>query len=191
MSDNLFNREWVDAYFEHGIDIVNRRVFLDSEIDGSSVGAAVRGLYLMETQSKTEPVEIFISSYGGDLHETLALYDIMNTIRCPLHTFAYGKCMSAAPILLANGEKGQRWVAPNARFMHHDMSYGEDGTRTSIKVAVKEAEELYKSWIEALEEHTNRSYRWWDSKSKKHGDFYFSAEEAIDFGVADQIWSER
>ena len=71
----MFDKDWVDAYFENGVDVANRRVFLDSEITDVSIGSAVRGLYLMETESDEQPVEMFISSYGGDLQETLALYD--------------------------------------------------------------------------------------------------------------------
>lgn len=98
-------QEWVEAYFEHGVDVANRRVFIE-EINEETIVAAVKGLYLMETMDENAPCEMFISSYGGSIYDALALYDIMNTLKCPIHTFAYGKCMSSAVLLLAAGEPG-------------------------------------------------------------------------------------
>lgn len=185
-----FDKEWVEAYFDHGIDIANRRVFLDSDIESDSIGAAVRGLYLMQTQGD-EKIDLFISSYGGSVYETLALYDIIRTIPIPIHTFAYGKCMSAAPLLLACGEPGHRWVAPHVSLMHHDMSSDEEGTRSFLHSSIKEIESLYKEWITLLAQHSTKTYKWWDAKSRLPGDFYYSAEDAIDWGLADQMWVER
>jgi len=179
-----------DAYFDNGVDIKNRRVFLDSEITASSIGAVVRGLYLMDTESN-EPCEMFIDSDGGDLYKALALYDIMHTVKCPIHTFAYGACMSAAPLLLAAGEIGHRWVAPHVSLMHHDLSSTEDGTRTSIKAAVAHNEYLYKMWITLLAKHSNQTLKWWNSKSNQSGDFYYYADDAIEWAIADQIWVEK
>ena len=60
--------EWVAAYFERGVDVTNRRVFLGN-IDHESVDAVVKGMYLMETQNHTDPIELFISSYGGEVYD--------------------------------------------------------------------------------------------------------------------------
>ncbi len=185
------NKDWVDAYFDHGIDISNRRVFLDSEIAEASIGAAVRGLYLMESQSKEKPIEIFISSFGGCVYEALALYDIMNTISCPLHTFAYGKCMSAAPLILAAGEEGHRWVAPHVAFMHHDWSTDLVGKGSELQAALKHLEELGQVWTKLLAKHSNKDFKWWHCRAKKPADFYFSAAEAIEWGLADEMWLEK
>lgn len=185
-----FDNEWVEAYFENGIDVANRRVFLDADIEAQSIGYAIKGLYLMETESK-EPVEMFISSYGGDVYEALALYDIMNTISCPIHTFAYGKCMSAAPLLLAAGEPGQRWVAPHVAFMHHDWSGDVEGTGSQVATVVKHYEALGQQWTRLLAKHSLKDFKWWHTRAKKPADFYFSADEALEWGLADQIWVEK
>ena len=185
------DHQWVDAYFQNGIDIVNRRVFLDSDIDNQSVGNAIKGLYLMETESKTERIEIFISSYGGSIYDALALYDIMNTISCPIHTFAYGVCMSAAPILLAAGEPGYRWVSPSISFMHHDWWAELDGSGKQLTGLVKHFNHISEVWTDILVKHSNKDSRWWNNKAGKGSDFYFHAQEAIEWGLADNIWSEK
>jgi len=186
-----FENEWVEAYFENGVDVANRRVFLDKDIDADSIGFAIKGLYLMETENKETPVEMFISSYGGSLYDALALYDIMNTISCPIHTFAFGKCMSAAPLLLAAGEPGQRWVAPHLSMMHHDMSSSEEGTKSFLEGSMEHMKVLYKQWISLLVKHSNQSFKWWNAKSRLPNDFYYTADEAIEWGLADQVWIEK
>jgi ATP-dependent Clp protease protease subunit len=186
----MFDKDWVDAYFNNGVDLANRRVFI-GDIDADSVGSAVKGLYLMETQCSTKPCEMFISSYGGTIYDALALYDIMNTLSCPIHTFAYGKCMSAAPLLLAAGEEGKRWVAPHAAFMHHDWADELSGKGADLEATVKHNEQIGKVWTTLLAKHTNKDFRWWNTRAKRPADFYFTADEALEWGLADQIWVEK
>ena len=190
MAKRMFDKDWVDAYFDNGVDIANRRVFI-GDIDETSVDYAIKGLYLMETESKTEPCEMFISSYGGNIYDALALYDIMNTLSCPIHTFAYGKCMSAAPLLLAAGEPGNRWVAPHVAFMHHDWLDDIEGKASEIEAAYKHNETIGKIWTTLLAKHSNKDFRWWHHRAKKPADFYFSAEEAMEWGLADSMWVEK
>lgn len=186
----MFESDWVGAYFEKGIDVVNRRVFL-GDIEAETVDFAIKGMYLMETESDKEPIELFISSYGGTVYEALALYDIIQTLKCPVHTFAYGKCMSAAPLLLACGEPGHRWVAQHASFMHHDWCAELDGKGALVVNEVKHHEEMGQQWTRLLAKHSSKDFKWWHTRGKKSEDFYFSADEAIEWGLADSIWSER
>ena len=185
-----FDEKWVEAYFNHGVDIVNRRVFL-GDIDSESVGVATKAIYLMETESKENPCEIFISSYGGTLYDALALYDIFNTVSCTIRTFAYGKCMSAAPILLAAGEPGQRWVSPHAAFMFHDLSDELSGKATDLQAAVRHDMKLADTWMHLMAKHSTKTFKWWRERANRAADFYFSADEAIEWGLADHIWVEK
>jgi len=184
------SKDWIDAYFSYGVDISNRRVFL-GDIDHDSIQAVIKGMYLMETADSTKPVELFISSYGGVLYDALALYDIVQTLRCPVHTFAYGKCMSAAPLLLAAGEPGHRWVAAHVCFMYHDCGAELEGKGASLTSDIRHIRKLSESWIQLIAKHGNKTAQWWRNIARKPADFYFSAEEAIEWGLADSIWSER
>ena len=191
MAKPIFDKDWVDAYFDHGVDIENRRVFITKDIDSESMDMAIKGLYLMNTKSTEESCEMFISSYGGTIYDALALYDVMNTLTCPIHTFAYGKCMSAAPLLLAAGEPGHRWVAPHVSFMHHDWSDEIAGKGSEITATMKHNEKLGQMWTELLAKHSNKDFRWWNLRAKRPADFYFYADEAIEWGVADNQWVEK
>lgn len=186
----MVESEWVDAYFDHGVDVENRRIFL-GDIDHGTIDKAIKGLYLMETADKDKPVELFISSYGGTIYDALALCDIIGTLKCPVHTFSYGKCMSAAVVLVACGERGHRWVAPHVSFMHHDWSDELEGKGREILASVKHNETIGKQWTQLLASKSNKDFKWWDARGKKASDFYFGAEEALEWGVADQIWVEK
>ena len=185
------DKDWVEAYFDHGVDVTNRRVFLDQDIDSDSISPVVKGLYLMETIDSTKPIEMFISSYGGYVYDALAVYDIMNTVKCPVHTFGYGKVMSSAVLLIAAGKPGHRWVAPHASFMHHDWSAGMEGKAQELETLIKHNDAIGKKWTDLLAQHTNKDFRWWQHRSRKPADFYFSAEEALEWGVADSMWKEK
>ena len=184
------SKEWVDAYFAHGVDTANRRVFLN-DVDEESIGNIVKGLYLMEAESKDKPCELFISSVGGSVYEALALYDILQTLSCPVHTFAYGKCMSAAPLLLAAGEKGQRWVTENVAFMHHDYSSEIEGRGAFMEGEMRHLNRLDRKWIELLCRHSTKPFAFWQRKAAQSANFYFGAEEAMEWGLADAIWAEK
>ncbi len=186
----MFDKEFVDAYFDHGVDVTNRRVFIN-DITEETISVAVKALYLMETESEDTPCEIFINSGGGDIYECLAFYDIMNTVCCPVHTFGYGKIMSASILLLAAGTPGSRWCAPNTSFMTHDYSVDLSGKGAALRVDMKHNEELNKRWLQLLANHSKRDFRFWKNKSEKVGDSYFDVDEALEFGLADHIWSEK
>ena len=184
-----FDKEQLDSYFDRGVDLQNRRVFV-GDIDSTTVTNIVKGLYLMETDDPDQPCEMFISSNGGEVCEALALYDIMQTIKCPIHTFAYGKCMSAAPLLLAAGEKGHRWVAPNVFFMYHEASAEVDGKLRDAVVALKYEQLVDATWMKLMAEHSDKDVRFFKRLNSKP-DYYFGADEAVEWGIADSIWVEK
>lgn len=185
----MFQKDLLDSYFDRGVDLQNRRVFV-GDIDDTTVTNIVKGLYLMETDNPDEPCEMFISSNGGDVYEAISLYDIMQTIKCPIHTFAYGKCMSAAPLLLAAGEQGNRWVSPHAMFMYHEASGGVEGKLRDMAVALKQEQFVDATWMKLMTENSKKELKFWKALNNKP-DYYFTADEAIEWGIADSIWVEK
>lgn len=185
------DRDYITALFEHGIDLTNRRVFLDDEIDEEIASKVVRGLYLMEIGSSRNPIEVFISTYGGSVYDMNGIYDIMNTVKCPVHTFAYSKCMSAGILLLAAGTLGHRWIGPNTTFMHHSVESELEGVRLKLKADVHHMDELESRRFELLANHSSKDAKFWRDRASRQADVYFTAEEAIEWGIADHIWVEK
>lgn len=185
------SKDHLEAYFEHGLDLTNRRVFLLSDISEDGVGAAVQGLRLLAEESETKPVELWIGSFGGSEYEMFALFDTTRTIKCPVHTVAVGKCMSAAPLLVAAGERGQRWAMPNCFFMVHE-SWGEwNGRADAVERELRHQRALSKRWYDEMARLTNKTAAWWRREIRKPGDYYFDAERAQELGVIDHLWSEK
>lgn len=183
-------KETIETYFDKGVDIANRRVFLIGDIDEDSVGNIIKALYLIDAES-AQPCELLINSPGGSITDALALYDVINTMKCPVHTFAVGMCMSAAPLLLACGEPGHRWVGENCMFMTHEGSDDLEGKFSDLRAAVAFNMQLDAVWLKLVAQHTGKTAKFWETKSTKNHDVYFGAQEAIEWGLADHIWKEK
>lgn len=183
-------KELIETYFDKGIDIGNRRIFLIGEIDDHSVGNVIKALYLIEADSAEKPCELFINSPGGSITAALGLYDTINTIKCPVHTFAVGQCCSAAPLLLACGEPGHRWVGEHCIFMNHEGSEEVSGKFSDLKATVQASFRLDHAWMKLMAKHTKKPLLFWKRKSTGP-DFYFNADQAIEWGLADNIWDEK
>lgn len=193
-------KDWVNAYFEYGIDVQNRKIFLFDDVGSESIGYIIKGMYLMEAdvtikqrdEDEIPPIELFIGSFGGSEYEMYALYDVMRTLESPIYTVALGKCMSAAPLLVACGTPGHRYATPNTFFMVHEGhdDFG-DGRITHIKKTVDHYNALEKRWFELMEQHTNQTAAFWRKQCSQVGDKYFNAEQALEWGLVDHLWDEK
>lgn len=182
----------IEAALEHGIDIAGRRIFLHGDVDTESIGTAIRGLYLLADDDPKSPIELYVSSFGGDLEEAFALHDVTRTIKCPVHTVALGKCQSAAPLLVACGKKSQRWAAENARFMLHDSHISEvEGTPRQVDAYRREAETLGAIYNRLLARYSNKNTQFWNRLHGRPVDQYFDAHQAVEWGLVDNLWSEK
>jgi ATP-dependent Clp protease protease subunit len=185
------SKDWVDAYFDYGVDVINRKVFLFDDVDSTSIGAVIKGLYLMEAEN-TKPIELFIGSFGGSEYDMFALYDVCRTLKSPIHTTAIGKCMSAAPLLVAAGEEGYRWATPNTFFMVHE-AWEEFGVKRmdELELDLKHYKQMGVRWGELMGRHSQKPAKFWLDLCKKSGDTYFDAKQALAWGLIDDIWDEK
>lgn len=176
---------------EKGIDVKGRRIFLHGGVDEETIALAIRGMYLL-ADMKDDPIELFVTSYGGELDEAFALHDVTRTIKVPVHTVALGKCMSAAPLLVACGRRGERYASENCQFMMHDVSLDElEGSPVYIESQVSAARVQMAKYAELLAEYTSKSKGHWTRMFNMRADKFFSAEEALEWGLIDHIWAEK
>lgn len=179
------------AALEHGIDVAGRKVFLTGGIDEDSVGVAIRGLYMLG-QHGSSPIELYVSSEGGDLDDALALHDVTRTIKVPVHTIALGKCMSAAPLLVACGHPGQRWATPNTSFMLHAVVTDEvGGTAANLETYAKSTREAGQLYAKLLARYTKKNAAHWARLLGNGRDHLFGADQAVSWGLVDHIWEEK
>ena len=180
----------LEAAIEWGIDVRGRRVFLHGDVDESSISTAIRGLYVM-SDLEDKPIELFVTSYGGMIDESFALHDVCRTIKVPVHTVALGKCMSAAPLLVAAGEPGHRYATENTIFMLHAAAIDLDGSLANVEQTAKAERTRCEKMDRLLATYTTMDYRHWAKFSRGDIDHYFDAEQALTWGVIDQLWSEK
>jgi ATP-dependent Clp protease protease subunit len=185
-------KDWIEAYFEYGIDRQNRRIFMFDGVEEHSIGMVIKGLYYMDAESTEKPIELFIGSFGGSEYEMFALYDTIRTLKSPIHTTAIGKCMSAAPLLVACGEPGHRYATPNTWFMVH-QSWGDWDSKRVDEIAkeISHYNTMGDKWYALMGRHTNKPAKFWRQHCQQVGDKYFDAELAQEWGLIDHIWDEK
>lgn len=192
MSNSRKLTDELDAALEHGVDVKGRRIFLHGDVDEDSIAVAIRGMYLLADLSPS-PIELFIASYGGLVDDAFALHDVTRTIKVPVHTVALGKCQSAAPLLVACGKKGERYGSENCEFMVHDAAI--ESEKNLSPAALAAYAESVKRRVERMDrllaKYSKMPYRHWARLSRSKTDHYFSADEALKWGLIDQIWSEK
>lgn len=181
----------IEAALEHGVDIQGRRIFLHGSVDEDTIGRAIRGMYLLADVS-TAPIELYVSSYGGEIDEAFALHDVTRTIKAPVHTVALGKCMSAAPLLVACGEPGHRYVSENTMFMLHDYMLDElEGSPAYVAGQANIAKAQTATMAKLLARYTNKPPSHWAKMFAGKVDRFFDADQAVIWGLVDQVWSEK
>ena len=188
------SKEWVEAYFEYGVDVANRRIFFDQDVDATTIGHVIKGIYLMDSKSKTDDITLMISSFGGDEYAMFQLYDVLQTITCDVETVAMGKAMSAAPLLVAAGTPGKRYATPNCYFMIHEgWLYGLDGkSLQEAKSTIKHCQDMSNRWCELMAKHSKKPKAFWRRLCDRKEDIYFNANIAMEeYGIVDQLWDER
>jgi len=160
-------------------------------------------LYLKEAGRKTmpdpedsntiyvsyEPVDFYISTWGGSVVDMFAVYDVINMMQreCDVRTFGFGKVMSAGVVLLAGGTKGERYIGANCRLMIHGVSSGQQGNIDELKNELAEAKWAQKQYIQALARDSEMSQKEIRDLFAKNTNIYFSAKQAVQYGIADHI----
>jgi len=136
-----------------------------------------------------KPIKLMISTLGGSAPDMFGIYDTMRMVRknCDIETLGVGKVMSAGVVLLAAGTKGKRKIGANCRVMIHSVIGGYHGSLTNMENEIAEIRWIQDRYVKCLARETNMSVREIKKILRKQVDFYLSAEEAIEFGIADEI----
>jgi ATP-dependent Clp protease protease subunit len=170
--------------------LLNERiVFIGQQIDDDIANLVVAQLIHLESDDPDKDIAIYVNSPGGSLHAGLAIYDAMQYVRPDVSTLCYGMAMSAASLILAGGTKGKRFSLPNSRILIHQPSSGFQGQSTDIEIHAKEVLELRRLLDEIYSRHTGQSVEQVHDDMER--DRFFSAQQAVDYGLVDSIISAR
>lgn len=172
------------------LDPKNRTVFLFGDINEHSTASTITRLVML-SQVSSLPIRMIISTYGGSIDESLAIYDVMKLLSAPIYTVGIGKIMSAGVLLLAAGEKGHRLIGTRSRIMIHNASMGFLGDAFEIENEYKEFKRLASFEDECLIKETNLTKKELNKILKSRFDHYITPKQAIKFGIADKLTSEE
>ena len=163
----------------------NRIVFLEGVINDAAANLAVMKFLFLQYENRTQGISFYINSPGGSVTSTLAIYDTMQFIECPIATYCIGLAASGAAVLLAGGTKGRRFALPHSKIMIH-QPYGQVGGQVSdIEI---QAEEIVKSKQvinEILAKHTGQPIERIAKDTER--DRYLTAIQAKEYGLVDEV----
>ena len=163
----------------------NRIVFLQGEIHTGNANEMVMKLLYLQSENRKKDVHFYINSPGGDVISTLAIYDAMQILTCPVATYCVGQAASGAAILLAGGSKGKRFALPHARVMIHQPYGGVEGQVSDIEIQAAEILRNRQVLNDILATHTGKSAD--EIARDMNRDFFLTAEDAKKYGLVDEI----
>ena len=136
-----------------------------------------------------DPIKFYISTYGGSADEMFGIYDMMCSVKkeCIIETVGLGKVMSAGTLLLAAGTKGHRKIGKNCRVMLHQVSSAAIGPLFNMNTEIEAIQKLQDQYIEVMVENTSLSKRKLKSLLNERVNIYLTAQEALDYGIVDEI----
>ena len=163
----------------------NRIVFLQGEIYTGNANEVVMKLLYLQSENKKKDINFYLNSPGGDVIATMAIYDTMQILTCPVATFCVGQAASGAAVLLAGGAKGKRHALPHSRVMIHQPYGGVSGQVSDIEIQAEEILRNRSMLNEILAKHTGKSVE--EIAEDSDRDFFLSAEQAKEYGLVDNI----
>ena len=166
----------------------NRIVFLQGEIYDGNANELVMKLLYLQSENKRKEIHFYINSPGGSVTATMAIYDTMNILTCPVATYCVGLAASGGAVLLAGGTAGRRFALPHSKVMIHQPHGGVGGQVSDIEIQADEIIKTRAVLNEVLASHTGQPVERVAKDTDR--DFYMNATEAKEYGVVDDILSK-
>ena len=165
--------------------MMDRIIFLGVAIDADVANIIQAQLLFLESSNAESDIQLYINSPGGVVYAGLGIYDTMQLVAPDVATICTGMAASMASVLLAAGAKGKRSVLPHSRVLIHQPMGGAEGQASDIEIAAKEIQKLKKELYQIISTHSGQSI----AKITKDADrdYWMNADEAVKYGMADNI----
>lgn len=170
----------------------DRIIMLGSAVTDDVANSLIAQVFFLEMDNPEKDIHIYINSPGGSVTSGLAIYDILQFVKCDICTYCIGLGASMGSLLLAAGTPGKRYVLPHSRIMIHQpliSGGGISGQATDIEIHAKEIIRTKNKLIEIYQHHTGKSFE--ELEKAMDRDKFMSAEEAVAFGLADHVVEAR
>ena len=179
---------------ERAFDIYSRLlkervIFVTGGVEDHMASLITAQLLFLEAENPKKEISMYINSPGGVVTSCMAIYDTMQYIRAPVATLCIGQAASMGSLLLAAGEKDMRFALPNARIMVHQPSGGFQGQASDIERHAQEILDMRARLNKIYVEHTGQTLRKIEDALER--DTFMTAEQAKDFGIVDEVTTQR
>ena len=163
----------------------NRIIFLEGVIDDHAANLAVMKLLFLQHDNKRQEIHFYINSPGGAVTSTLAIYDTMRFLECPVATYVIGMAASGAAVLLSGGTKGKRYALPHSTVMIHQPHGSVGGQVSDIEIQCEEIMRMKDTFNRILAEHTGQPLEKVAADTER--DRFLTAKEAKEYGLVDEV----
>lgn len=178
--------QWINIYERL---FRERIIFLSEEVDDGIANAIVAYMLFLDSEDQTKPIYLYINSPGGSVTAGMAIFDTMQYIKSEVITICVGLAASMGAFLLAAGTKGKRLALPHARIMIHQPLGGTRGQATDIEIEAREILRIRGLLNEILAERASQPLDKIEKDTDR--DYFLSAQEALEYGLIDQVLEER
>lgn len=167
--------------------LANRIILLTEPINDETAAAITSQLLYLEAENSEAPITIYINSPGGSISSGFAIYDVMNKIKCPVHTMVMGIAASMAAFILCSGSRGSRYALPNASIMIHQPKGAVEGQAADVEIYAKRLVDLRQELYKIMAKNTGMSYE--EMAYACERDNYLTPKKALEMGFIDKIIS--
>ena len=168
----------------------SRTVVISQQVDAKLTSKVLSQLVLLEQEGDDQPVTVFINSPGGEIFSGFAIFDMLNFISCPVTTIVTGFAASMGSILSLAADKGCRYAMPQAKIMiHQPLLMGYQGRATECEIQAREILKTRDHLVKLYSEQTGKNHE--EIKKALDRDNWFTAEEALEYGLIDKVVHTR
>ena len=167
----------------------DRIIFLGEEVNDVTASLVVAQLLFLESEDQEKDIHLYINSPGGSVTAGMAIYDTMKYIKCDVSTICIGMAASMGAFLLAGGAKGKRIALPNAEIMIHQPSGGSQGQATEMLIAAEHILKTRKKLNQIMAENCGQPLDVVERDTER--DHWMTAQEALEYGLIDQVIESR
>lgn len=181
---------------ERAMDIQSRLlreriIMLEGEVHDYMANLIVAQLLFLESENPDKDISLWVNSPGGQVTAGLAIYDAMQFIKPDVSTIVMGQACSMGSLLAQAGAAGKRFILPNARHMIHQPSGGARGQATDMEIQVREILEIKRNLTQIYVNHNSQGKSHDELRADMERDHFMSAEQAVAYGLADQVIKTR
>lgn len=163
----------------------DRIIFVGEQVNAAMVNTIVAQLLYLEKKDPDKDIVMFINTPGGEVYSGMAIYDVMQYVKCDVSTICVGLAASMGSVILAGGKKGKRYALPHSKIMIHQPLGGAEGQATDIVIQAEEILKVKNMFIDLVAKHTGQKV---DQVAKDmERNKRMTAEEALKYGIIDKI----